>query len=389
MAGSGEIESASQDDPSSDRHEADGDESSSADWEMPEVGELDYIWGAVKRALLIASVVLAISVFAPQLIDRLLEVLSQAERLQTIRPGWFVLMVLAEILSFASLWWLMKILLPKLSWFVAATSQLTSNSVSRVFPGGGGAAAGGATMFRMLAVSGTSPSQAGGALAATSILSTAALAAIPAIGITIAFFGAPIPEGLSPIAIASGVMCVLLLGVGVVMLRSTAPLIFASRVLDRILRVVGRVLRKDWKVDPDKIVSERDRLAGLLGSRWGQATAASALNWTFDYLVLVFALYAVDVEPRLSLVMIAYASGAVLSMISITPAGLGFVEVGLTQVLVLSGIPLDVASVAVLAYRGVSLWLPTASGLFAWLAFRYRYPRRVEPIDPQQAGATG
>ena len=78
--------------------------------------------------------------------------------------------------------------------------------------------------------------------------------------------------------------------------------------------------------------------------------------------------------------MVAYASGAVLSMISITPAGLGFVEVGLTQVLVLSGIPLDVASVAVLAYRGVSLWFPIASGLFAWLAFRYRFPRRAGPI---------
>ena len=136
---------------------------------MPAVGELDYIWGAVKRALLIATIVLAISIFAPQLIDRLLVVLSQAERLRTIRLEWFLLMVLAEILSFASLWWLMKILLPKLSWFVAATSQLTSNSVSRVFPGGGGAAAGGATLYRMLAVSGTSPTQAGGALAATSI----------------------------------------------------------------------------------------------------------------------------------------------------------------------------------------------------------------------------
>ncbi len=389
MTGSGEIESTSQNEPPSAQLEAEEDASPAKTFEMPAVGDLDYIWGAVKRALLIAIVVLAISVFAPQLIDRLLEVLSQAERLRTIRVEWFVLMVLAEILSFASLWWLMKILLPKLSWFVAATSQLTSNSVSRVFPGGGGAAAGGATLYRMLAVSGTSPSQAGGALAATSILSTAALAAIPAIGIAIAFFGAPIPEGLSPIAIASGVMCVLLLGVGVVMLRSTTPLIFTSRVLDRILRVVGRVLRKDWKVDPENVVRERDRLGELLGSRWRQATAASALNWTFDYLVLVFALYAVDVEPRLSLVMIAYASGAVLSMISITPAGLGFVEVGLTQVLVLSGIPLDVASVAVLAYRGVSLWLPTASGLFAWLAFRYRYPRRVEPVDPNPSGATG
>jgi len=386
MAGSGEIESTSPNEPPSAHTDSSEAPASSAAWEMPAVGDLDYIWGAVKRALLIASIVLAISIFAPQLIDRLLEVLSLAERLRTIRLEWFILMVLAEILSFASLWWLMKILLPKLSWFVAATSQLTSNSVSRVFPGGGGAAAGGATLYRMLAVSGTSPTQAGGALAATSILSTAALAAIPAIGITIAFFGAPIPEGISPIAIASGVMCVLLLSVGALMLRSTRPLVFAARALDRILRLAARVFRKDWKVDANNVVCERDRLGELLGSRWGQATAASALNWTFDYLVLVFALYAVDVEPRLSLVMIAYASGAVLSMISITPAGLGFVEVGLTQVLVLSGIPLDVAGVAVLAYRGVSLWLPTASGLFAWLAFRYRYPRRVEPLDPQQAG---
>ncbi len=380
MSGSGDIESTSHDSAPDPPDEHGQDSQSATAWEMPAIGELDYVWGAVKRALLIATLVLAISVFAPQLIDRLLEVLSQAERLQTIRPGWFVLMILAEILSFASLWWLMKILLPKLSWFVAATSQLTSNSVSRVFPGGGGAAAGGATMFRMLAVSGTSPAQAGGALAAMSILSTAALAAIPAIGVTIALFGAPIPEGLSPIAIASAVMCALLLGIGALMLRKTAPLIWAARGIDRILRMVSRVLRKDWSVDPDDVVRERDRLAGLLGARWGQATAASALNWTFDYLVLVFALYAVDVEPRLSLVMVAYASGAVLSMISITPAGLGFVEVGLTQVLVLSGIPLDVASVAVLAYRGVSLWFPIASGLFAWLAFRYRFPRRVGPI---------
>lgn len=182
--------------------------------QMPAIGELDYIGGAVKRSLFLASIVLAISVFAPQIFDRLLDVLSQAERLRNIRPGWFVVMVIAELLSFAALWWLIRILLPKVSWFVAATSQLTSNSVSRVVPGGGGAAAGGATLYRMLAVSGTSPTQAGGALAAMSLLSTAALAAIPAIGVAIALFGAPIPEGLSPIAIASAVFCILLLVVG-------------------------------------------------------------------------------------------------------------------------------------------------------------------------------
>lgn len=345
--------------------------------QMPAIGELDYIGGAVKRALVLASIILVISLLAPQLFDRLLEVLSEAERLRNIRPGWFVVMIVAEFLSFACLWWLIRILLPKVSWFVAATSQLTSNSVSRVVPGGGGAAAGGATLYRMLAVSGTNPAQAGGALAAMSLLSTAALAAIPAIGVAIALFGAPIPEGLSPIAIASAVFCVLLLLVGVLALRTTAPLVIAGRVLDKVLRLAGRVVRKEWSVDPTTLIMERNRLAQLLGKRWISATAASALNWTFDYLVLVFALYAVDAEPRLSLVMVAYASGAVLSMISITPGGFGFVEVGLVGVLTLSGIPSDTAGVAVLAYRGVSLWLPIASGLFAWLLFRVKHPRRT------------
>ena len=340
--------------------------------------DFDFIGGAVRRAMVLATIVLILSFFAPQLFDRFLEVLSSAERLRNIEPWWIVAMIAAEIASFASLWWLIKILLPKVSWFVAATSQLTSNSISRVVPGGGGPAAGGAALYRMLSVSGTEPSQAAGALAATSVLSTAALAAIPGVGITIALFGAPIPEGLSPIAIASAVMCVLVLGVGFVALRSTRPLLVVGAILDKIFRLGGRIFGKDWAVEPANLVVERDRLATLLGKRWPQATAASALNWTFDYLVLVFALYAVGAEPRLSLVMVAYASGAVLSMISITPGGFGFVEVGLTGVLTLSGIPSDAAAVAVLAYRGVSLWFPIASGLFAWIAFRTRFSRSTQ-----------
>lgn len=339
--------------------------------------DFDLIGGAVRRAVLLALIFISLSLLAPQLIDRLLEVLSSAERLRSIEPWWFVAMFAAEVASFASLWWLIKVLLPNVSWFVAATSQLTSNSISRVVPGGGGAAAGGAALYRMLAVSGIQPSQAAGALAATSVLSTAALAAIPSIGITIALFGAPIPEGLAPIAIASGVLCALFLTVGFLALRRTRPLLIFGAVLNRILRVAGALFKKDWSVDPDNLITERDRLASLLGKQWPQATAASALNWTFDYLVLVFALYAVDAEPRLSLVLVAYASGAVLSMISLTPGGFGFVEVGLTGVLTLSGIPSDAAAVAVLAYRGVSLWMPIVGGLFGWAAFRARYSRTL------------
>lgn len=342
---------------------------------MPAIGELDYIGAVVRRALLLAVAVIVISVIAPSLFEQLLEVLSDTDRLATIRPGWFVLMVLAEVASFACIWWLTRVVLPNVSWFVAATSQVTANSVSRVLPGG--AAVGGATLYRMLAVSGVSAAEAGGALAATSIISTAALFAIPAMGGLIALFGAPIPEGLLPVAIASGVLFVLLVLVGFVGLRFTVPLRFVGKRLERITNLLAKLTRRPLSIDTENLVSERDRLVRTLGSRWPQATAASAFNWMFDYLVLVAALYAVDADPRLSLVMIAYATGAVLAMIPITPGGFGFVEVGLFGVLVLSGISAQNAAVATLAYRVVSFWLPVAAGPAAWIAFRRRYPRRT------------
>ena len=343
---------------------------------FPAVGELDYIGALVRRALLIAVVVIAISFVAPGLITDLLRVLSDADRIGTIRPQWFVLMVAMEILSFMCIWWLTRIVLPKVSWFVAGTSQLTANSVSRIVPGG--AAVGGATLYRMLAVSGVNPAQAGGALAATSILSTGALVVIPAIGGLIALFGAPIPEDMAPVAIASAVLFVLLVLVGVLAMRWTRPLVIVGGIADRIARGISSFLpNRSWSVNPADLVKERDRLIDIAGSRWPQATAASALNWMFDYLVLVAALYAVDADPRLSLVMIAYAAGAVLGMIPITPGGFGFVEVGLFSLLVLSGISAQDATVATLAYRVVSFWLPLACGPFAWLAFRKRYPRRT------------
>ena len=109
--------------------------------------------------------------------QQLLEIVSSADRLREISIGWFGIMVLAEVISFGCMWALIRLMLPRLSWFVAGTSQLVSNSVSRVVPGG--AAVGGATLYRMLAVSGVQPPQAASAMAATSILSNALLFAIP------------------------------------------------------------------------------------------------------------------------------------------------------------------------------------------------------------------
>jgi uncharacterized protein (TIRG00374 family) len=110
-----------------------------------------------------------------------------------------------------------------------------------------------------------------------------------------------------------------------------------------------------------------------LGDRWRAVLAAAALNWAFDYLALVCALYAVGADPRLSLVLLAYAGAVVMSMIPITPGGLGFVEATLLALLVLSGISAQSAGLATLAYRMVSLLLPLLAAVPAWLLYRRRY----------------
>lgn len=320
----------------------------------------------VKQGVFLALGVTALYLFSPQI----LEVVTSAERIRTIRPAWFLVMVVLELLSFTCVWWLIRIVLPEVSWFVASTSQLVANAVSRIF---GGAASGGATLYRMLSVSGVSHGKAAGALAATSILSTAALFAIPATSFLMAVLGAPVPESLWPAAVAGGVLFTLLVFFGWLALVFDRPLIALGKGLDRASRSISRRIGRQWSVAPERLISERDRLVEVLGPRWGRAVTAAALNWAFDYLALVAALYAVGADPRLSLVLLAYSGAAVLSMIPITPGGLGFVEAGLWWLLVVSGISSQDALLATAAWRFVSLWLPILCGPPALVAHRWRF----------------
>lgn len=321
----------------------------------------------IKQGVFLTLGVLAIYLFSPQILD----VVSSAPRLLDIRPRWFVAMFLLETASFACMWWLTRIVLPGVSWFVAATSQLVSNAVSRVVPAG--AAVGGATLYRMLSVSGVSQAKAGGALAATSIISTGALFAIPTTSLVLALLGAPIPEDLWPAAVAGGVMFVALVGIGAIAVLFDRPLWIVSGLVDRVVQFMAQRWGRQTGFRREEMLEQRDALVEVVGPKWPQAITAAAGNWAFDYLTLVAALYAVGADPRLSLVLLAYAGAAVLAMIPITPGGLGFVEAGLIPMLVLSGTSAQNALLAAFAYRVFSLWLPILLGPGALLAYRRRF----------------
>ncbi len=326
------------------------------------------MWRTIaKRILWLTALGVALYLVGPQL----LAVFATAPRLADVAWWWFPVMLVTIFLSFASAWALTRIAVPSLSWLAAATSQLASNAASRVFPGG--PMVGGALYFRMLAGAGIKPGEAGAALAAYSLISYLVLFLLPAVAALFAAFAAPVPEGLVPVAVAGLVLAVLIFVATALAVRFDGPLRLATRVADRALRRLGRFVRREWSAHPEAVLAQRDAIVEAIGPHWVKALGASTANWMFDYLTLVAALYAVGARPRMSLVLLAFASAAVLGMIPLTPGGLGFVEAGLAALLTIAGVRAGDALVATLAYRLFQFWLPIPAGGIAYLVHRHHY----------------
>ena len=319
--------------------------------------------------LLLAVAAFALYGLAPQLLD----MWDTVPRLRSVSIVWFLVMITLESGSYVCAWALTRVALPKVSWFVAGTAQLVSNAVAKVVPGG--AAVGGATGFRMLSVSGIDPGSAGAALTANAIISNGVLFCLPMIALLGSIVGAPVPNGLDRVAWGGAILFASLFLFGYLIVRHDRPLRLFGNFLERVSRPVLRRLHRSGGPTADGLVLQRDQMVAGLGARWQRALLAAVGNWLLDYFALVAALMAVGVRPRLSLVLLAYGASALLAMIPLTPGGLGFVEAGLTAMLVLSGVPSADALLATLAYRIVSYWLPIPAGLVAQLLFRRRYGR--------------
>jgi uncharacterized protein (TIRG00374 family) len=323
----------------------------------------------VGRVLMLAIAAFALYGLAPQLLD----MWDSVPRLASLPVVWFLVMVVLQAASFACVWWLTRVALPRVTWFVAATSQLVSNAVAKTVPGG--AAMGAAAGYRMLSVSGVNPGTAGAALTATAIISNGVLFMLPLVALLLSIVTAPVPRGLDRVAYGGAGLFVVLFVVGFVLVRYDRPLYLFGRLVERVSKPILRKLKRQGGPTAEGLVHQRDMMVEGLGARWKTALAAAVGNWLLDYFALVAALYAVGTTPRFSVVLLAYGAAAVLGMIPITPGGLGFVEAGLTAMLVLAGVPSEQALLATLAYRIVSYWLPLPAGLVAHLLFRHRYGR--------------
>lgn len=319
-----------------------------------------------RHAVLLVVTGVSLYLLAPAL----LEVFGAFDELDDISPFWFLGMFALQVGSYGCMWAVQRLAIRLRRWGPVITSQLASNAFGRVVPGG--VAAAGAMQYAMLVRAGVPAAAAASGMTASSVLVFGTLLALPILAVPAIVTGATINPGLLHAAVAGAVLFLAILAIGVASVVWERPLELigeaAQSVRNRLLR------RRDPLTDlPDRLIRERDIVLEVLGRQWWEALLGAAGRWVLDYLTLLAALYAVDAQPRASLVLLAFFAAQLLGTLPLTPGGLGFVEAGLTGTLALAGVSAAAAVVATLAYRIVAFWLPIPAGGAAALLHRRHY----------------
>ena len=313
----------------------------------------------------------------------LVKVFGSVGQLSTIRPGWFVAMAVLELASFVCVWLLIGLSVSSSHWLLIATAQLVGNAVSSIVPGG--AAAGGPLQFSYMVRAGEEPGRTASGLTAASLLTTTTLFGLAALCVPLTFRLENVDPRLERAGWLGLGAFMILFAVGAVALALDGPMRTAGRATQWLLNHVRR--RRPPVVDLDaRLLAERNRVRHALGTHWPWALLAVVSKWAFDYFALLAAIAASGAKVQTIPVLLAYVAASVLGMIPITPGGLGFVEAGLAVTLVWAGLPAANATLATLAYRLVSYWLPLVLGIVAAVVYRTRYHTAGE--NPPAAGAT-
>ena len=279
---------------------------------------------------------------------------------------WLVVLGLATLLNLATYGPPLMAALPGLSYFHASRVTLASTALSVIAPGG--AAAGMATTVAMLRARLQRPPRRArrrrherlepvgdprlpdprrrgpcGAGARNRTLEIAALVGLAVFAVIVAGFA---------IALSSERL--------------------ANRVGDRAARLVsaaGRLLHKaPVKWNGASFVHFRDESIELIRRRWLFLTAATLAGHLTVFLVLAVSLRAVGVTHTEVTIVEAFAAwtlARILGAIPITPGGVGFVELGLTAVLVAFGASNAEAVAGTMIYRFLTVVPTVLLGLVA------------------------
>jgi hypothetical protein len=265
--------------------------------------------------------------------------------------------------------------------------QLTTLSVSHCVPAG--SAAGSSLGYRLLTLAGAGKADVGLAMGLQAIGSAVILNLIFLLSLIVS-----IPVwGFSPLYVTTGIvgMILTIVFVAAVLLLTRGRRFFDS-LIDRAAQHISFL-----DAEAAHAVSERYavRLHELGADRRLTAKASfwATANWLLDAASLYVFVGAFGHWVNPDGLIVSFTIAHVLSVVPITPGGLGVVEATLTSTLVGFGTPRGIAILGVIGYRLVQFWLPIPVGGLAYLSLHIDPGHIVPPRTPfrlrRRSAATG
>ena len=286
-----------------------------------------------------------------------------------------LLVAAAAAASMASTWIMICSVLPSIRLREAAVVNLGSNAVASTLPAGGALAMG--VSWAMLSSWGISTAEYVLYTLVSGIWNVFARLGLPVLALLVLATASRPGAGLIAAAAAGlVVLAALAAGLGLLM-RSESFALGAGRVLQPALAVACRVARRPASVDlPGSLLGFRDRAGARIAARGWRITAATAAANLTLWLVLLACLRGVGLSQAQvpwQTSLAAFAFVRLLTVLPVTPGGLGITELGLIAILAAGAGHRASAQVtaAVLLYRAVTYLPPIPLGAIACLIWQH------------------
>jgi len=302
-----------------------------------------------------------------------------------------LLVALAAAASMVSTWIMICSVLPSIRLREAAVVNLGSNAVANTLPAGGALAMG--VSWGMLSSWGVSTAQYVLYTLVSGIWNVFARLGLPVLALLVLVTVARPGAGLIAAA-AVGLLLLAALAAGLgLLVRSEAFAFRAGRALQYGAVLACRLVRRRASFDvPGSLLGFRRQAGTLIAARgWRITIATAAANLTL-WLVLLACLRGIGLSQAQvpwQTSLAAYAFVRLLTVLPITPGGLGVTELGLIGILAAGAGHQATAQItaAVLLYRAVTYLPPIPLGAIACLAWRYAPALIHATADPVHATA--
>ncbi len=249
----------------------------------------------------------------------------------------------------------------------ALTVNLTGSAVSNVLPFGG--AAGMSLNYLMMRTWGFGTQEFSAFTLVTNLWGVLLKLALPAVALAALFAtGGSVGHTMRWTALGAAIALTLVVVGLVVFLARRAVAERVARWSTPVVVRCARVLRRTATADTVEaaLLEFRDRVVTVIGHRWPQLTLGMLGYGVLQALLLWACLRAVGGPLSLTVVLAAFAVDRMMSMVVLTPGGIGFAEAGAAGALVALGGAPGAMAAGVLLYRGFVFALEIPVG-GAWL----------------------